>query len=106
MKTVLTILNAVVGFAGSSENPSKMSMRFMGIVMAVVAQVTPILLYVAGLVMDLPEGVTPTMVQDSLGPVVQAVTFVVAGILWLVGATRAAMKAYSVQERAGAYLNS
>ena len=104
MKKFLTVLNAIVGFAGSSENPQKMSLRLTAVVMGVIAEFSPFLVLLAGTFMNLPDGVTAENIQQTLAPVVQAFIFIIAGILWLIGAFRAAWSALKVPERVGAYL--
>jgi hypothetical protein len=104
MKKVLSVLNAIIGFAGSSENPQKMSLRLTAVVMGIIAKFSPLLVFVASSAMHLPEGVTAENVQQTLEPVVQAFIFIIAGVLWLVGAFRAGWIALKMPEKIGAYL--
>jgi ABC-type uncharacterized transport system permease subunit len=81
-----------------------MSMRLTAVVMGLIAQFSPFLVLLASTFMSLPPGVSAENVQETLAPVVQAFIFIIAGILWLVGAFRAAWVALKVPERVGAFL--
>ncbi len=78
------ILQALIGYAGSSEDPSKMSMRFMAILLAVLGKVVA-LAAAAGYVI-------PFATAD-LQMFVGSIAFVAAALFWVVGAVRAVIAA-------------
>lgn len=104
MKKFLRAINAFVGFAGSSENPQKMSMRMMGVFMGVVSQFTPLIAMLIEKFVELPPGMTAETFVSSLTAAIEPVILLIAVVLWLLGAFRAAWAAFNIQERVGAYL--
>lgn len=71
-----------------------MSMRFMGIITAVLSQFSPIIALVVSKVIDLPVGVTPDQFVSTLYPLIEIGTLVVAMVLYVVGLIRAGVSAY------------
>lgn len=84
MQTVIKIVNAFVGYAGSSQNPEQTSMRFTSILLAVVSKIA-MLTALGGYVLPFTDA------QTQAG--VSAMAFVAAAIWWTVGAIRAVMNA-------------
>ena len=80
MDTVKKVLNAFIGYTGSSENPEQTSMRFTSIILAVISKII-ILATLSGHVLPY----TDAQVQY----VASSLAFVGAVIWWAVGAVRA-----------------
>lgn len=94
MKRLLDVLQAITGFAGSSESPEKVSLRLMAIFVGVSSQVVPFLTLVVAHTMP---NVQPDMVQavaDQLTNIVQPFILLGATLMWLVGAFKAGYKAW------------
>lgn len=104
MKKLLKGINAFVGFAGSSENPQKMSMRMMGVFMGVVSQFMPLIAMAVEKFVELPPGMSAEMFVTNFTSSVEPVILLIAVVIWLIGAFRAAWSAFNVQERVGAFL--
>lgn len=98
MNTTKKIINAIIGYAGSSEDVNKMSMRFMGIVTAVIAKFAPSVLLCLGIFIDLPTGTTPEQLVAAWGPIIQALVYMTAATLYLVGMFRAVKKALETKD--------
>lgn len=81
---ITKILSALIGYAGSSEDPSKMSMRMMAIVIVLVGKVTA-MLALAGVVLPYTDAQTQSLVGS--------LAMVVASLMWVVGAVRAMINA-------------
>lgn len=106
MNKFLKGINAIIGFAGSSESPEKFSLRLMGIVTAFISQFLPFIFPLLVLVgVRLPDGVDAKVVADSLTPILQVAFLSVGCVMWLVGAARAFWKEYSLGAKLGAYMN-
>ena len=90
MNKLKVALRALIGYAGSSESPSKMSLRFMGIITAVVSQFAPIISFVVTRVYG--EGLNGAELTQLVEPIV----LTVACVMWLVGAVRAALNTKTV----------
>lgn len=86
-------LNAFIGFAGSSENPQQMSMRFSAIILAVVSKAVSF----AAL-----AGYTFPYTDEQTQTIASSLAFVVAVIFWVYGAIRAVLNTPKV----GAFLRS
>ena len=91
MKKVKIVLQSMTGYMGSSENPEKMSLRFMGIMLAVVTQFAPLVMSTLG--------IDAVSIVHQLQPLV----FSVASIIWILGLTRAVWTALKTSPL-GAYL--
>jgi formate hydrogenlyase subunit 3/multisubunit Na+/H+ antiporter MnhD subunit len=90
MNKTKAVLRALIGYAGSSENPSKMSLRFMAIITAVVSQFSPlisvVIAYFGG----------DTLSMEGLSQVMEPIVLTVACIMWLIGAIRAVLNTKTV----------
>lgn len=104
MNKALKALNAVIGFAGSSENPSKMSLRFIGIITGVVTQFAPFISLILAHALGV-EGADPAQVQQVLEPWVYVIGTGTAIFLWVIGAIRAGWTAYNVGARIQGIIN-
>lgn len=91
MKKIKQVLNAIIGYAGSSEAPQKMSMRFMGIITGIISQLSPIIALVVSKMIDLPNGVSATAYVGGLSNMIEPIVLSFACILWIIGAVRAVM---------------
>jgi len=91
MDRIKTALNALVGYAGSSENPQKMSLRFMGILTGLISQFSPLLSLVVAHFSVLPAGVTVEQFSASLSGVIEPMILTGACLMWIIGAVRAVM---------------
>ena len=80
MQTIKKILNAIIGYSGSSENPEVMSLRFSSIIMGVISKIVA-LCAVAGFVLPY----TTADVQLF----VSALTLVACSLTWAFGLIRA-----------------
>src|SRR5574337_919808 len=93
MQKAKAVFRALIGYAGSSENPEKMSMRLMGIVMGVVSQFSPLISFG---VVHLDPNFCPGGIDScvaNLSSVIQPIILTVACVVWVVGAVRAAWNA-------------
>lgn len=103
MNTFKKVVIAITGYAGSTERPDKTALRLYGVIIGVVAQLMPIILMAVSALVDLPEGVTAQMFVDAFNPTIQAIMYVVAGLMWLVGMVRAGMTAIKTQNLGALY---
>jgi asparagine N-glycosylation enzyme membrane subunit Stt3 len=94
MERTKRILSAIIGYAGSSEAPQKMSLRLMGIITGVLSQFSPIIALVVSKVVTLPAGVTADAFIATLYPLIEIGTLVFAVVLYVVGLIRAGVSAY------------
>lgn len=92
MEKIKTFLNALIGYAGSSENPQKMSMRFMGILMGLISQFSPIIALIVERLTDKPTGVAPEVYIQDLITTIQPIMLSIACVLWVIGAIGAVMR--------------
>lgn len=92
MKKISAIVKAFTGYAGSSESPEKVSMRFMGIAMALVSQFAPLIANF------LPFGVEDFVRQA------QPIVLLVACLMWTYGAVKAMWLAAKASPTVGAFL--
>lgn len=92
MKKLKTMFRALTGYAGSSEHPTKTSMRFMGIITALASQFAPLIAVIAsqfvggGVIIDV----------DRLSNIIEPLTLAVACVIWIVGAIRAVLNTPTV----------
>ena len=93
MQKIKSIFSAVIGFAGSTENPSQTSMRFMGIITGVISQFSPLLSIVIAHFSVLPAGMTPDQFAGNLTGIIEPIILTIACVMWCVGAVRAAINA-------------
>ena len=90
MSKITLILKALLGYAGSSENPQAMSLRMMGIITGVIGVGVPYIFPVLiTLGVHLPFGVTADTVSANLTPIAQAFVYLGAASMWIIGAIRA-----------------
>ena len=96
MKKLTLVLRALIGYSGSSEDPSKMSARFMGVILGAVSQFIPLITLVATKFMTIPAGMSVEQYVDGLTAIAQPLTLLVACIIWVVGAIRAVVNTPTV----------
>lgn len=89
MEKIRIVFQALIGYAGSSENPEKMSLRLMGIVTAAFGTFLPVIFPLLTSVIHLPPGVTIDANNNGLLPLLQSLTYVTASAMWVIGAFRA-----------------
>jgi len=87
MNKIKVVLQALTGYAGSSESPEKFSMRFTGIIIGVVSQFAPLIAVFVS-----HYGIANVNI-DALTAVVGSLTLSVGCIVWVVGAIKACWKA-------------
>ena len=90
MNKLKLALRALIGYAGSSESPSKMSLRFMGIITALVSQFAPMISFVVTKIYG--SGIDSVELTRLIEPIV----LTVACVMWLVGAVRAVLNTKTV----------
>lgn len=92
MKKLKAIIQAFTGYAGSSENPEKVSARFVGIMMGFVSQFAPIISSVFSI--------------DAQAFAIQAqpLILVFAVLMWSFGAVKAMWLAAKNSETLGGYM--
>lgn len=103
MQTFKNVLSAIIGYAGSSEDPQKMSLRFYGVAVGVSSQVMPFIILIGARFMSLPEGVTPEQASASVTPLLQLVCYALASVLWSVGLIRAIHSAVKTKNLGALY---
>lgn len=84
MNKIKAIFRALIGYAGSSENPNKMSMRFMGIITAFISQLAPFIALIVSqfdVMLDV----------NKFAAVIEPLTLSVACVIWITGAVRAVL---------------
>ena len=86
------ILQALTGYVGSSENPEKISARFVGVVMGTVVFIAP---YLASFL---------HMGAEQIVAQVQPIAYLVAIFWYLFGAIKAVWLAVKANPTLGAYL--
>ena len=86
------IFQAFTGYAGSSENPEKVSARFMGIVVGLASQFAPIV--------STFFSVDIQIYVNQVEPIV----LLVACLMWFYGAVKACWQAAKASPIVGAYL--
>ena len=90
MQKIKAVLSAIIGYAGSSENPQKMSLRFMGIIMGVISQFSPLIsLFVMHFTNFCTAGMDICVAQFT--DIVQPLVLTIACVIYLVGMVRAVM---------------
>ncbi len=93
MQKLKAVLQAFTGYAGSSENPEKISARFMGIALGVASQVAPVI--TALFSVDVTHFVNEA----------QPVVLLVACVMWTCGAIKACWSAAKANPTLGAFLS-
>ena len=88
---IKVILQALTGYAGSSESPEKVSARFMGIALGVVSQFAPLLASLFGYDVQ-------TFASQA-----QPLVLLVACVLWIFGAIKACWLAAKASPTIGAF---
>lgn len=82
---ILKILRALLGYAGSSEDPSKMSMRFMAVLLAVLGKM---------MALAAATGYVIPFATADMQALVGGMAFVAAALMWSVGLIRAGVAGY------------
>ena len=88
MQYIKKIADVIIGFSGSSEDPEKMSLRFISIIMGVIGKIFA-LCAVAGYTLPF----TLTGVQYYVG----IFAVVIASLTWLVGLIRALFASFKTK---------
>ena len=91
---LLAVIQAVTGFAGSSESPEKVSLRLIGLFTAGMSKFIPVVSLFVAYTM---KGVTPEQVQataDGITAVAQPIVLFGACLIWITGAFKAGYKAW------------
>ncbi len=88
MQKLKTIFGALVGYAGSSENPNQTSLRFMGIITGVMSQFAPLISLVVVHTTNFCTAGVDVCITQFTG-VIQPLVLAVACGMWIVGAIRA-----------------
>lgn len=95
MQKLKSVLNALVGYAGSSENPEKMSLRLMGIITGIVSQFSPLISLVVAHTTNLcTAGMNTCTAQFT--SVIEPIVLTMACVMWIVGAVRAVLNTPTV----------
>lgn len=92
MKKLKAILQAFTGYAGSSENPEKVSARFMGIALGIASQFAPLISSFFSV--NVEQFVTQA----------QPIVLLVAALMWAYGAIKAMWLAAKANPTVGAFL--
>ena len=89
---ITAIIQAFTGYAGSSENPEKVSARFMGLALGIVSQIAPLI-----------SSFFPFDIEVFANQA-QPIVLLTACILWAYGAVKAMWLAAKASPTLGAYL--
>ncbi len=92
MQKLKVVLQAITGYAGSSESPEKISARFMGVSMGTITMIAP---FIAGFF-----STTVEMVMAQIQPLM----LVVAIVFYFYGMIRAVWSALKAHPTLGGYL--
>lgn len=92
MQKIKAIIQAFTGYAGSSENPEKVSARFMGIALGIASQFAPLISSFFSV--NVEQFVTQA----------QPIVLLVAALMWTYGAIKACWLAAKANPTVGAFL--
>lgn len=92
MQKIKVIIQAFTGYAGSSENPEKVSARFMGIALGIASQFAPLI-----------SSFFSVNIEQFVNQA-QPVVLLVAVLMWTYGAIKACWLAAKASPTLGAYL--
>lgn len=93
MNKIQKVIQALTGYAGSSENPEKFSLRMMGIVTTVMSQFSPIISYIVVHSTNLCATQPVDQCLSAYTNMLEPIFMTVGCALWLIGAGKAVYKA-------------